>query len=370
MRIRALGVVPGTLPTGRLNAITDVPGVLVGHTTLATGPINTGVTAIVPPGYADGAAGYAGGLPAAIAVGNGYGKLVGSTQVDELGVLETPVLLTGTLSVFRVADALVSWLLARDPDAISLNPVVGETNDGYLSDIRSRPITQEHVFAALDSASAELPAEGNVGAGTGTVALGFKAGIGTASRVVASAVAPDKNTRAIASGDGAGGVESVRATEADGAGAGGAGAGGAVGVLVQANFSGTLTVLGAPVPPPVEVPVPEGNSCVIVVATDLPLDARQLGRVARRAVFAMGRVGSDFSPGSGDYAIAFSTSKAAAMREYELKEVFQATMEAVEEALLNSLTMATTVTGYNGNTQYAVPHELISREPRPTPPTA
>jgi D-aminopeptidase len=251
--------------------------------------------------------------------------------VDELGVLETPVLLTGTLSVFRVADALITWLLARDPDAISLNPVVGETNDGYLSDIRSRPITPEHVFAALDSASADLPAEGNVGAGTGTVALGFKAGIGTSSRQV---------------GDGL------------------------VGVLVQANFSGTLTVLGAPVFPPVQTPVPEGNSCVIVVATDLPLDARQLGRVARRAVFAMGRAGSDFSPGSGDYAIAFSTSRVGAMREYELKEVFQATMEAVEEALLNSLTMATTVTGYNGNTQYAVPHELISKGRRPTPPTA
>ncbi|MEV6416905.1 P1 family peptidase [Kribbella sp. NPDC051718] len=324
MRIRSLGVTPGTLPTGRLNAITDVPGVLVGHATLATGPVNTGVTAIVPDRYAD-------GLPAAIAVGNGYGKLVGSTQVDELGVLETPVLLTGTLSVFRVADALLTWLMDRDPSAISLNPVVGETNDGYLSDIRSRPVTAEHVFAALDSASADLPAEGNVGAGTGTVALGFKAGIGTSSRRVA---------------------------------------GGVVGVLVQANFSGTLTVLGTPVVPPVEMPVPEGNSCVIVVATDLAVDARQLGRVARRAVFAMGRVGSDFSPGSGDYAIAFSTSKAAAMREYELKEVFQATMEAVEEALLNSLTMAATVTGYNGHTQYAVPHELISRGLRPTPPTA
>lgn len=330
MRIRALGVVPGTLPPGPLNAITDVPGVLVGHTTLAGGSVNTGVTAIVPPGYA-------GGLPAAIAVGNGYGKLVGSTQVEELGVLETPVLLTGTLLVFRVADALLTWLLARDPDAISLNPVVGETNDGYLSDIRSRPITPEHVFAALDSASADLPAEGNVGAGTGTVALGFKAGIGTASRAVASV--------------GSGGER-------------------VVGVLVQANFSGTLTVLGTPVPPPEEMPVPEGNSCVIVVATDLPVDARQLGRIARRAVFAMGRVGSDFSPGSGDYAIAFSTSKSAAMREYDLKTVFQATTEATEEALLNSLTMATTVTGYNGNTQYAVPHELISRGLPPIPPTA
>ncbi|WP_433007542.1 P1 family peptidase [Kribbella sp. CA-294648] len=314
MRIRELGVVPGVLPTGPLNAITDVPGVLVGQTTLATGALNTGVTAIVPPDFAA-------GLPAAVAVGNGYGKLVGSTQVDELGVVETPILLTGTLSVFRVADALLSWLLERDPSATSLNPVVGETNDGYLSDIRSRPITPEHVFAALDSASADLPAEGNVGAGTGTGALGFKAGIGTSSRAVAD---------------------------------------GLVGVLVQSNFSGTLTVLGTPIKPPVEKAAPEGNSCMIVVATDLPLDARQLGRVARRAIFAMGRVGSDFSPGSGDYAIAFSTNRAAVpMRDKALKDVFNATTEATEEALLNSLTMATTVTGYHGNTQYAVPEELI-----------
>jgi D-aminopeptidase len=313
MRIRELGVVPGSLPTGRLNAITDVPGVLVGQTTLSTGDLNTGVTAIIPPDFST-------GLPAAIAVGNGYGKLVGSTQVDELGVLETPVLLTGTLSVFRAADALLTWLLDRDPTATSLNPVVGETNDGYLSNIRSRPITPAHVFTALNTASADLPTEGNAGAGTGTIALGFKAGIGTSSRQAA---------------------------------------GGVVGVLVQANFSGTLTVLGTPIPPPVEKPTPDGNSCMIVVATDLPVDARQLGRIARRAVFAMGRVGSDFSPGSGDYAIAFSTSRGPAMREYDLKEVFNATTEAVEEALLNSLTMARTVTGYNGNTQYAVPPELI-----------
>lgn len=324
MRIRSLGVAPGRLPTGSLNAITDVPGVLVGQTTITGDGLNTGVTAIVPPGFAA-------GLPAAVAVGNGYGKLVGSTQVDELGVLETPILLTGTLSVFRVADALLTWLLDRDPTATSLNPVVGETNDGYLSDIRRRPITPDHVFAALDTASADLPAEGNVGAGTGTAALGFKAGIGTASRLVGSA--------------------------------------GVVGVLVQANFSGTLTVLGTPIVPPVATPVPEGNSCMIVVATDLAVDARQLARIARRAVFAMGRVGSDFSPGSGDYAIAFSTSRAMPVLDQALKEVFDATTEAVEEALLNSLTMASTVTGHNGNTKYAVPQELITnRGRRPTQP--
>jgi D-aminopeptidase len=320
-RVRDLGVTVGTLPPGPLNAITDVPGVRVGQTTISTGDLHTGVTAIVPDGYAD-------GLPAAVAVGNGYGKLVGSTQVDELGVIETPVLLTGTLSVFRVADALLTWLLDRDPKATSLNPVVGETNDGYLSDIRRRPITPEHVHAALDSASTDLPSEGCAGAGTGTSALGFKAGIGTASRTVSPGTV------------GSGPVGS-----------------GTVGVLVQANFSGTLTVLGTPVPaPPVDA---DGNSCMIVVATDLPLDARQLGRVARRAVFAMGRVGSDFSPGSGDYAIAFTTNRSSAFVDRDLRGPFQATTEAVEEALLNSLTMATTTTGFQGRTARAVPHDLI-----------
>ena len=291
----------------------------VGQTTIITGDLNTGVTAIVPDGYAD-------GLPAAVAVGNGYGKLVGSTQVDELGVIETPVLLTGTLSVFRVADALLTWLLDRDPEATSLNPVVGETNDGHLSDIRRRPITPEHVHAALDSAATDLPAEGCVGAGTGTEALGFKAGIGTASRTLDS---------------------------------------GTIGVLVQANFSGTLTVLGTPIPSqpvpaqPVPAPSVDGNSCMIVVATDLPLDARQLGRVARRAVFAMGRVGSDFAPGSGDYAIAFTTNRGSAFVDRQLRGPFQATTESVEEALLNSLTMATTTTGFQGRTAHAVPHDLI-----------
>lgn len=316
-RVRELGISVGTLSPGALNGITDVPGVRVGQTTISAGDLQTGVTAIVPAGYADG---YAGGLPAAVAVGNGYGKLVGSTQVDELGVIETPILLTGTLSVFRVADALVSWLLDRDPAATSLNPVVGETNDGFLSDIRRRPITPEHVYAALDSASADLPSEGCVGAGTGTAALGFKAGIGTASRLV------DRGT---------------------------------VGALVQSNFSGTLTVLGTPIP--AETLAADGNSCMIVVATDLPLDARQLGRLARRAIFALARVGSDYAPGSGDYAIAFSTGGGAAYADRDLRAPFQAVTESVEEALLNSLTMATTTTGHHGNTAHAVPHDLIRR---------
>ena len=313
-RVRELGITVGSLPTGPLNAITDVPGVRVGQTTLSSGDHQTGVTAIVPDEYAS-------GLPAAVAVGNGYGKLIGSTQVDELGVLETPILLTGTLSTFRVADALVSWLIDRDPKATSLNPVVGETNDAYLSDIRSRPITPAHVHAALDSASPTLPTEGCAGAGTGTTALGYKAGIGTASRTL-----PTPSSWW-------------------------------VGALVQSNFSGVLTVLGTPVPArPVDA---DGNSCMIVVATDLPLDARQLGRLARRAIFALARVGSDYAPGSGDYAIAFTTNRTAGFADRDLRAPFQAVTESVEEALLNSLTMARTTTGHRGNTAYAVPHDLI-----------
>jgi D-aminopeptidase len=240
--------------------------------------------------------------------------------VDELGVIETPILLTGTLSTFRVADALITWLLDRNPDATSLNPIVGETNDGYLSDIRRRPITPAHVHTALDTASATLPTEGCVGAGTGTCALGFKAGIGTASRTTPS--------------------------------------GDTVGVLVQANFSGLLTVLGHPIPAqPVDA---DGNSCMIVVATDLPLDSRQLGRLARRAIFAMGRVGSDYAPGSGDYAIAFTTGRTPDFADRDLRGPFQAVTEAVEEALLNSLTMAETTTGFEDRTVPAVPHDLIT----------
>ncbi|WP_083750871.1 P1 family peptidase [Kribbella sp. ALI-6-A] len=313
-RARDLGVVTGTLPTGELNAITDIPGILVGHTTLGNGnDLHTGVTAIVP-------AGVTSGLPAAVAIGNGYGKLVGSTQLDELGLLETPIVLTGTLSVFRAADALLTYLLDRDPQATSLNPVVGETNDGYLSDIRRRPITEQHVLDALTSATADLPAEGCVGAGTGTAALGFKAGIGTSSRRLPT---------------------------------------GTIGALVQANFSGTLQVLGTPIPAPPRQTDPPGNSCMIVLATDLPLDARQLGRIARRAIFALGRVGSDYAPGSGDYAIAFATSHQPPMPDQELRPVFQATLESVEEALLNSLVAARTTTGFQGRTRYAVPHDLV-----------
>jgi D-aminopeptidase len=324
-RARELGIVVGTLETGPHNAITDVPGVKVGHTTLIEGQdIRTGVTAVVPAAVrpADGR------LAAALSVGNGHGKFVGATQVAELGVIETPVLLTATLSTFRVADALVGHLLSLPgyEDVQSVNPVVGETNDGFLSDIRARPVTAEHVVAALTSATGGPVAEGAVGAGTGTGALGFKAGIGTSSRVV-------HGTR--------------------------------VGALVQANFPGTLTVCGVPIAKdaapagrPGDRP---GNSCVIVVATDAAADARQLARIARRALVGMARTGSDFTGGSGDYALAFSTAPPAGptIPEAALDPLFAATIDSVQEAILNSLFMARTTTGRQGHTLHAVPHAAV-----------
>ncbi|MFI5488511.1 P1 family peptidase [Micromonospora echinaurantiaca] len=327
-RARDLGIVVGSLPTGPHNAITDVAGILVGHTTIDDGAdLHTGVTAVVPSQLGPGRW----TLPAAVYVGNGHGKLVGSTQVDELGVLESPIVLTGTLSVFRAADALLGYLMDQRPDGLSFNPLVGETNDGHLSDIRRRPVGAEHVLAAITAASAGPPAEGCVGAGTGTTALGFKAGIGTSSRTVRVGDRP--------------------AT---------------VGALVQANFGGVLTVLGVPLPVEelVEDPdrtEPPGNSCMIVVATDVPLDARQLGRVARRAVFAMGRVGASYSNGSGDYAIAFSTARREQppIPDGEINPVFAAVLESVEEALLNSLLTAVTTIGVGGRTSHAVPHQAV-----------
>lgn len=334
MRARELGIVVGSRAAGPLNAITDVAGVRVGHTTLIEGDsIRTGVTAVVPDQLGDRRS-----LPAGLFVGNGHGKMVGSTQVVELGEIETPILLTATLSTFRVADALVTYMLERPGrEAVqSLNPVVAETNDGFLSDIRARPISERHVLAALGQASGGLPAEGAVGAGTGTGALGFKGGIGTASRLVKTSVNPSVKTSA-------GQVT--------------------IGALVQSNFSGVLRVLGVAIPPesvgvPARAPEHPGNSCVIVLATDGRFDARQLGRLARRAVFALGRVGADFTGGSGDYAIAFTTASPEDPRapEPDLEPAFAAVLEAVEEALLNSLLMAETTTGYQGHVKYALPH--------------
>ncbi|MGC4190004.1 MAG: P1 family peptidase [Thermomicrobiales bacterium] len=332
-RARELGIAPGRFPVGPVNAITDVPGVRVGQVTVAEGDdLRTGVTAIVPDALAMRKA-----IPANLFVGNGYGKLVGATQLAELGEIETPILLTGTLSAFRVADALVSSMLAQvgNEAMTSVNPVVGETNDGYLSDIRARPLTEAHVLKAIASASGGPVAEGCVGAGTGTTALGFKAGIGTSSRVV----------------------------ETNGASF-------MLGVLVQANFSGTLSILGVPMPAddilaertsddPGAIPSERGNSCMIVVATDAPADARQLGRIARRAVFGMARVGADYTHGSGDYGIAFSVGEGTPLPDRALDPLFIATQEAVEEALRNSLFMAKTTVGHQGRIRQAIPLDAV-----------
>ena len=335
-RAREAGVVIGTLPTGARNAITDVAGVGVGHATLSEGQrLHTGVTAVLP---------HAGNLyrqrvPAAIVVGNGFGKLAGITQVQELGELETPILLTGTLSTWKVADATVDWLL-RQPgmaEVRSINPVVGETNDGYLSDIRARPLTPALVEKALTHVSYGDVAEGDVGAGAGTVAFGWKGGIGTSSRRLAAI---------------------------DG--------GYTVGVLVQSNFGGELTIAGVPVwqvlPDPAEyarsqdVPPPStgDGSIMMVVATDAPLDAAQLQRLARRALVGLARTGSVMSNGSGDYVIAFSTATdnrrdpalsvqpARSVVGEHLSPLFQAAAEATEEAIVNSLFRARTVRGHRG----------------------
>lgn len=326
-RARELGITPGELPTGRHNAITDVPGVRVGQVTLHEGTrFHTGVTAIVPDALAERTA-----IPAGLFVGNGYGKLVGATQIAELGEIETPIVLTGTLSAFRAADALVTWMLRQpgNEEMRSVNPVVGETNDGYLSDIRARPITEAMVLGALDRATEGPVAEGCVGAGAGTSALGFKGGIGTSSRV----------------------VEATGFT---------------VGALVQSNFSGTLTVLGTPFPSPYADDDDDGgNSCMIVVATDAPLEGRQLDRIARRAVFAMGRVGAGFTHGSGDYAIAFSAGEGARIEDKDLNPFFAATMDAVEEALLDSVFTAETTPGVDGHVRHAVDVDEVVARIRP-----
>lgn len=328
-RARDVGIRIGVLPPGPLNAITDVEGVRVGHRTVIVGDsIRTGVTAVLPHGgnlFAD-------KVPGAIVVRNGFGKLVGLSQVNELGQIETPILLTGTLSVFRAADALVAILLS-DPsnqDVMSINPVVGETNDGYLSDIRARPIQPSHVQDALTAASTGPVEEGSVGAGTGTRALGWKGGVGTASRRI-----PES----------AGGYT--------------------VGALVQTNYGGLLTVAGVPVGRFVRAASPEaprrddreGGSVMIVIATDAPLVHRELERLAERAFAGIARTGSWMSHGSGDYAIAFSTHRGPAdvPDGTLLSRLFVATAEAVEEAVINSLFKATTTVGFRGHAAEALP---------------
>jgi D-aminopeptidase len=350
-RARDLGMQVGIFEPGAHNAITDVAGVRVGHTTVVRPPnVRTGVTAILPHGGNP----YFSRVPAAMHVGNGYGKLLGVTQVRELGELETPILLTCTLCVWKAADAMVGWMLDR-PDmqnVRSLNAVVGETNDGTLNDIRARPIEPEHVIAALESASDGPVSEGAVGAGAGTVAFGWKGGIGTSSRVLPSALG-----------------------------------GYTVGVLVQSNFGGILQMNGAPVGVELgqysfsdEVARPDGpapdpaldpqewGSIMIVVATDAPLSDRNLERLARRAVMGLARTGSYASNGSGDYVIAFSTANRVRrgtgpeVPSYQdlpndrMSALFQGTVEATAEAIYNSLLRAETVTS-NGRTVSALPLE-------------
>lgn len=323
-RAREAGVVVGALPVGEHNAITDVPGVLVGHVTLRDGKnINTGITAIRPH---DGNL-FEERVPAAIHRGNGFGKLVGVTQVAELGELETPIVLTGTLSVWKAADALTTWMIQQPgmQSVRSINPVVGETNDGQLSDIRARPIEEKHVFDALNQAKGGAVEEGSVGAGAGTICFDFKGGIGTSSRLVKSG---DHTWT--------------------------------VGVLVQSNYGGQLTLAGVPVWQTLEKASKESGdgSIMIIVATDAPLDARLLDRLARRALVGLARTGSVMSNGSGDYVIAFSTAlecrrkrdakvhQIAEISNDAMTPLFQASAEATEEAILNSLFRATTVEGH------------------------
>ncbi len=341
-RARDLGVAPGVFAPGALNAITDVAGVRVGQVTLIEGDrVRTGVTAILPHGENA----YRSRVPAALHVGNGFGKFAGGSQIAELGELETPILLTCTLCVWRAADAMVEWLLAQPgmENVRSINPAVGETNDGGLNDIRSRPVTADAVRRALEGASGGPVSEGSVGAGTGTQAFGWKGGIGTSSRVLPASLG-----------------------------------GWTVGVLVQSNFGGVLQVAGAPVGRELgrfafmnatRDDAGDG-SIIIVIATDAPIGDRNLGRVASRAMMGLGRTGSSASNGSGDYAIAFSTAasvrrafdarrlEVTELANEEMSAVFQATVEAVEEAIYNSLFMATTVSG-NGRTAEAIPLDRV-----------
>jgi D-aminopeptidase len=356
VRARALGVAPGVFQPGTNNAITDVAGVRVGHATvIVADSVRTGITAIL----AHDQNAYFERVPAAVHVGNAFGKLVGTTQVRELGELETPILLTCTLCVWKAADAMVEWMLQKPEmrEVRSLNPVVGETNDGGLNAIRSRPITAAHVRQALEGASGGPVAEGAVGAGAGTVAFGWKGGIGTSSRVLPASLG-----------------------------------GYTVGVLVQSNFGGVLQVMGAPVGkelgryayqnagPRGDSPPNEergDGSIMMIVATDAPLSAQNLDRLAARALLGMGRTGSSASNGSGDYVVAFSTAVSVRRRlsrpgeaapkpsrtvddltNDAISPLFQAAIEATEEAIYNSMFMAESVTS-NGRTVDALPLDRV-----------
>ena len=353
-RARDLGIAPGVFQPGPLNAITDVSGVRVGHVTLNEGDhVRTGVTVIVP---------HAGNVfqekvPGAVFVGNAFGKLAGSTQVDELGTIETPIALTNTLSVGAAIEGLVRWTLDQsgNDNVRSVNALVGETNDGGLNDIRGQHVRPQHVIDAIRNSSSGAVQEGSVGAGTGTQAFGWKGGIGTASRKL------DARFGAYT-----------------------------VGVLVQSNYGGVLMMDGLPVgkalgryayqPKPAAQDDRGDGSCMIVVATDAPIDARDLKRLAARAIFGLARTGSSYSNGSGDFAIAFSTdvrsrrrfgaveTHANLLTSDGMSPLFQAALEATEEAVYNSMLKATTVTSRSGKAE-ALPvdqlRELLKRYPRP-----
>jgi D-aminopeptidase len=342
-RARDLGVTVGILSTGKYNAITDVKNVRIGHKTLIRGnDVRTGVTAILA---------HSGNIfqekvAAAIYVANGFGKLIGSTQVEELGVIETPIILTNTLNVFLAANALIDYTLQQkgNEQIGSTNPIVGETNDGYLNNIQSRAVTSQDVWDAIADADSGAVEEGSVGAGTGTVCFGFKGGIGTASRVL-----PESR------------------------------GGYTVGVLVQTNFGGILEINGAPVGKELgkyylknEVENADG-SCMIILATDAPLSSRNLKRLAKRAILGLAKTGGFCSNGSGDYVIAFSTHPSCRVlhndqnrtRNVEelyndqMSPLFLAAVEATQEAIYNSLLMATTVKGWQGHEVQAIPIDRV-----------
>ena len=340
-----MGIAPGILPTGPLNAITDVHPVRVGQVTLIEGGgVRTGATAVLP--HPDNV--YQNRVPAGIAVGNGYGKLMGSTQIRELGEIETPVVLTNTLSAPRAADAIVDWVLTLPGNeaVTTVNPVVGETNDSRLNDIRRRRLTAAMIHRAIREAAPGPVAEGSVGAGTGTMAFGWKGGIGTSSRVVPKSLG-----------------------------------GYTVGLLVQSNFGGVLQVLGRPVGRALgryylkdELDGGDADgSIMMILATDAPLSDRNLARLARRALFGLARTGASFANGSGDYAIAFSVadgvrrtptrrrvrSAIADLPNDLLSPLFQAAIESTEEAILNALFTATTINGHNGSIGEAIPLDRV-----------
>jgi len=343
-RARDYGIEIGIMTPGNLNAITDVEGVRVGHTTIIEGDnIRTGVTAILPH---DGNL-YKIKTPAAIYIGNGYGKLTGISQVKELGNIETPLILTNTMSVPAAFNALISYTINQpgNENVGSVNCVVGETNDGRLNDIRGRHVKEKHVLQAVELASRGQPAEGNVGAGTGTICFGFKGGIGTSSRVLPESLG-----------------------------------GYTIGVLVQTNFGGVLQIDGVPVGEELEqfsfsrqILKKADGSCMIVVATDAPIDARNLERVAKRAIMGLAKTGGIASNGSGDYVIAFSVAKdnlvnsdtrqqsykTIHLKNSAMSPIFMATIEATEEAIINSLFAGETISGNKGREIQELPVDKV-----------